>query len=201
MTTLLAISKAGELLPPQLIYQGKTDGCHPKFVFPESFDVYHSENHWSNEETMLRYIETVISPYINHVIVENDLPLAQKALCIFDVFAAHRCEAVLKLLEKKKIRVVFVPAACTDKLQPLDLLVNHTFKQYLRQEFQNYYAMSIKKCLETSDDMSMIDIDLRMSVIKELHAQWLVNAYDKLGKEHELMKKAFACAGLDGNGM
>jgi hypothetical protein len=30
ITALLACTKSGKLLPPQLIYAGKTDACHPK---------------------------------------------------------------------------------------------------------------------------------------------------------------------------
>jgi hypothetical protein len=50
--------------------------------------------------------------------------------------------------------------------------------------------------LEKSDDISSIDIDLRMSVIKELHAKWLVNSIVELSKQNELIKKAFTCAGI-----
>ena len=42
---------SGDLLPPQL--QGKTENCHPKVDFPEEWDIWHSENHWSNESTMI----------------------------------------------------------------------------------------------------------------------------------------------------
>ncbi|KAI8516240.1 hypothetical protein Bbelb_048210 [Branchiostoma belcheri] len=40
ITALLTISLAGKLLPPQLLYQGKTEACHPKFPFPEEWDVH-----------------------------------------------------------------------------------------------------------------------------------------------------------------
>ena len=45
ITALLTISKSGVLLPPQVLYAGKTEQCHPKFQFPKTWDVYHSENH------------------------------------------------------------------------------------------------------------------------------------------------------------
>ena len=55
MTVLLACNKAGEMLPPQLIYQGKTDLCHPSYTFPEGWDVTHTDNHWSTSVSMMRY--------------------------------------------------------------------------------------------------------------------------------------------------
>ena len=53
ITALLAATASGKLLPPQLIYQGKTTGCHPKVTFPEKWNVTHSDNHWSTEKPCL----------------------------------------------------------------------------------------------------------------------------------------------------
>jgi len=48
ITAVLANTPTGVLLPPQLIYGGKTDKCHPNFQFPDDWNVTHSANHWSN---------------------------------------------------------------------------------------------------------------------------------------------------------
>ena len=49
ITVLLAITLSGELLPPQLLYQGKSDRCHPDVNFPCDWDIWHMDNHWFNE--------------------------------------------------------------------------------------------------------------------------------------------------------
>ena len=36
ITVVLAATATGTLLPPQVIYQGKTSGCHAKVTFPEN---------------------------------------------------------------------------------------------------------------------------------------------------------------------
>ena len=46
----------GEVLPPQLIYGGKSDRCHPPFDFPRDWLINRSLKHWSNEGTMLKYL-------------------------------------------------------------------------------------------------------------------------------------------------
>ena len=56
ITGTFTISAEGNFLPIQLIYKGKTERCHAKFIFPESVDVNHSENHWSDEEQEINYI-------------------------------------------------------------------------------------------------------------------------------------------------
>lgn len=76
ITVLLAAAKDGTLLPPQVIYAGKSDRCLPKGVrFPNDWDVTHTESHWSNEDSMIRYVEKVIVPYVNSI--RDTLPLSQ----------------------------------------------------------------------------------------------------------------------------
>ena len=54
ITVLFSISASGTLLPPQVIYQGKTTGCHAKVTFPADWHITHSDSHWSNESAMLQ---------------------------------------------------------------------------------------------------------------------------------------------------
>ena len=81
VTATLAGTLSGKILPLQILYQGKTERCHPSQTFPDGFDIWHTPNHWANEETTLRFIENVILPY--------DQAPDQAALAIFDVFKGH----------------------------------------------------------------------------------------------------------------
>ena len=49
ITTVLASTASGQLLPPQLFYAGKTTKCHTKFDFADNWDISHTSNHWSND--------------------------------------------------------------------------------------------------------------------------------------------------------
>ena len=113
ITFTFAGSMSGELLPLQLLYQGKTSRCHPQYSYPPGFDVWHTPNHWANDETTMRFIGIVILPYVKAIRAKNDTP-DQGALVIFDVFKCHTCEAVQTLLEKNRIFRVTVPNNCTD---------------------------------------------------------------------------------------
>ena len=64
ITGVFACSLAGDFLPLQLIYQGRSTGCLPKIPFPEGWHLTYSENHWSNEKTMLDYVNLIIIPYV-----------------------------------------------------------------------------------------------------------------------------------------
>ena len=87
ITLTFVITLAGEFLPLQIIYGGKTDRCHPKdFRFPSGFCVSHNEKHRSNEEETIKLIDTIIVPYIVEKRSELNLPTTKKALVIWDVF-------------------------------------------------------------------------------------------------------------------
>jgi hypothetical protein len=63
ITCVLACTMNGDLLPPQLVYGGKTKRCHPDYSFPPAWNITHSENHWSNAATMEEYIEKILAPF------------------------------------------------------------------------------------------------------------------------------------------
>ena len=65
LLSYVAANATGEYLPPQLIYKGKTTRCHPHAKFPEGWDIWHTENRWSNEETMKRYIQKIVVSFIS----------------------------------------------------------------------------------------------------------------------------------------
>ena len=95
---LLTVTLSGAMLPPQLLYGGKTERCHPDIDFPSDWDIWHTENHWSNGSTILRYIDRVINPYLESKRQELELASTQKVLIIIYVFRAHRCESVCQNL-------------------------------------------------------------------------------------------------------
>ena len=98
ITVLLGCTLSGRLLPPQVIYAGSTNQVHPKFSFPEGWHITHTQNHWSNSESMCDYINNVIVPYVENVL--EHLPISRgdvPALCIFDVFKAHQVSDFKKL--------------------------------------------------------------------------------------------------------
>ena len=100
-------------------------------------------NHWSNEETTIQYIQKIILPFIHKQKAEKNLPAEQRALCIFDNFKAQLTNNVLQLLTDSSIDVVFVPANCTDQLQPLDLSVNKPAKDFLKCKFEEWHSEQV----------------------------------------------------------
>ena len=128
ITAVFCGSLTGDFLPVQVIYQGKTDRCHPHFQFPTDWDITHSPKHWSNEQTMVQYVENIIVPYVEarRTSFEDDTP----ALVIMDNFKGQITSAISELLEANNIPVVLLPPNTTDSLQPMDLSVNKPAKDF-----------------------------------------------------------------------
>ena len=183
VTLVLANTPTGHLLPPQIVYTGKTQRCHPRFQFPEGWHVTHTPNHWSNEATTLEFINEVLDPYFIAQREALDLEPDHRALVLLDVFAAHRTQAVKDLFWKKNISIVYVPASCTGELQPLDVSGNGSFKQYLKDLFIDFYG---KKVAEQREAGTNNVIDMKLSTLKPLHANWVVQAWSKLKTKPEL---------------
>ena len=92
LTALFACSMSRHFLPVQLVYQGKTVRCLPKYQFPSDWDITFTANHCCNESTMRQYIDKIILPYICIKRKELKLTPKQPAVMIFDNFKGQCTE-------------------------------------------------------------------------------------------------------------
>ena len=132
ITLTFIITLAGDFLPLQIIYGGKTDRCHPRdFRFSSGFCISHNAKHWSNEEETIRLIDTIIVPYIVEKRSQLNHPATQKALVIWDVLRGQVTDKVLDKLKLLNCEFVAVPANMVHFFQPLDLTVNRSAKLFM----------------------------------------------------------------------
>ena len=195
ITAVFCGSMTGEFLPLQLIYEGKTNQCLPQFDFPSAWHVTCSENHWSNELTMKQYFEKIIFPYVNEKRKELKLSSDHPALLIFDNFNAQTTSSILKFLDSHNLDIVLLPANCTDRLQPLDLSVNKSAKDFLRSQFQDWYAKELHKQLK-DQSTEVIPIDMKMSLVKPLSAKWIVSMFSYFKDNPSIVQNGFKEAGI-----
>jgi len=190
ITAVFGVTMDGIFLPPQLIYQGKSPKCLPEVRFPGDWDITYTVNHWSNEETTIQYIQKIILPFIHKQKAEKNLPAEQRALCIFDNFKAQLTNNVLQLLTDSSIDVVFVPANCTDQLQPLDLSVNKPAKDFLKRKFEEWYSEQVFIGGATAP------IKFPLSMMKPVSAQWIKELYKYISEHPEIIQNGFRAAGI-----
>jgi len=176
---------SGELLPLQLIFQGKTEKCLPAHT-PQTrdagFHLTQSENHWSSLQTMKDYVEAVIVPY-----VKQHGGADKRVLLVLDVWAVHKSGEFRRFLRQQhpNIHLLFVPARCTSKLQVADVVLQRPFKHGIAVRFNAWAAQKIKEQYATGSIVGLTPY-LRMDSIKPLLLQWAYESWSALkqGKEY-----------------
>ena len=68
------------------------------------------------------------------------------------------------------IKVAQVPGNMTQIFQPLDLTVNGSAKVFMKKGFTKWYNCCIVQELDNCNDVDSIDIQLKMPIVKPLHA-------------------------------
>ena len=197
ITGTFTITMTGQFLPLQLIYQGTTDRCLPKGAeFPDDWDVTYTANHWSNESKAIQHLQMVAFPYVKKRKVELKLPEHQKAMLIFDVFKGQVAVKVTKFVEENDCVIVYVPNNMTNQFQPLDLKVNVYAKEFLKKKFECWYAKQVTNQTDCGSIVYDVNVPLKISIIKPIHAKWLIYLYDHLNNSSVTIVKGFAMAGI-----
>ena len=96
------------------------------------------------------------------------------------MFKGQKTDEVLSKLASLNSEVVSVPANMTHFYQPLDLTVNGEAKCFMKDQFTMWYSPEIQKQMEATGNDDDIEVDPRLSVLKPLHATWLVSLYNHL---------------------
>jgi hypothetical protein len=199
-TALLSISAAGDELPIQCVYEGKTwrslpsdkatsrrdcDAAHFHFAFSGK-----TGNHWSNQKTMQEWVEKVLVPYLNARRAELGLPPEQKALLIIDVWSVHRSREFLTWMRETHpdILIDFVPGGCTGIGQPLDVGLNRPFKHAVKLAYHSWLIDTLLKQREKEQKM---DLDTGLPVLRDASVGWIWEGY-KAVQDTELILKVSA---------
>ena len=198
ITAVFAATKDGNFLPIQVIYKGKTKRSLPNIKFPSDWLASYTENHWANERTTKEYIYKILLPYVNCKREELGLPSSYPALVVYDRFKAQCTSDVLQILRENHIDTLLIPASCTDQLQPLDVSVNKSAKEFLRKKFQLWYSEQV--CSQLQDRSGEVKplkpVDLHLNNVKPLGAKWLMEMYDHFKSNPQIILNGFRKSGL-----
>jgi hypothetical protein len=208
-TATITISRSGNLLPLQLIWEGKTDRSIPKFNWPDNiincFSGPSSKKNstctkWQNAKTIKEYSLQIIKPYMTEMrtrlLAEAEAGGRQlekeklRGLLILDHHWSHECADFNLVMADIEVDVLLLPKSATDLYSVLDVSLNRPFKSHLRQSFTQYCTEIIVGQLQAGIDPSNVKMDLRTSVIKPRCSAWIVAAYESLRKS-DLIEKGW----------
>ena len=68
----------------------------------------------------------------------------------------------------------------------------------MKEKFSTWYSEQISLALENGDKLENINIPFKITVLKPLHAKWLVEFYNHItsGEKREIITRGFERAGI-----
>ena len=86
----------------------------------------------------------------------------------------------------------------TKYYQPLDLTVNGHAKRFLKNKFSTWYGNQISNQLDEGVNIDAVGVKLRLTTLKPLHAQWVVDFYNKMTtvKGKHVIESGWRAAGI-----
>ena len=191
ITACVAASLRGDLLPLQLIFQGKTARTLPAATAASvaaRVDITHSDNHWSTQQTMQGWIERIRLPHAERMIELYQLDSDAHILLLLDAWAVHRSAEFRDWLKREhpRIHLVFVPSNCTSKLQLADVALQRPFKSCITQSFSAWAAAAIAEQIRAGQVTGIAE-QLGMKVLKPLVLQWCIDSWNGLRERKQLI--------------
>ena len=127
-------------------------------------------------------MEEIIIPYVKKERERLGMEKDQAALLIMDVLKGQMTSPVLKFLSNNNILLQSVPANFTYLFQPLDIQggPNGFVKRLMKIKFTDWYASQITLATKERKELETIEVSLKLSNIKPLHAKWLIEMYNEM---------------------
>ena len=166
VTTTICVNELGEVLPPQMIFGGSTDRCHPKDAAPLGGFYCHSTTHWQTAETMINWIDSVLIPFKTATITMQGLPENQKSVLICDLHFSHKDIAVLQHLQDNNIEPVFLPTGFSDELLVIELACKKPFQQAAKSRFRLFVHDLLTTHIELGKPLSEFTLNFNVGFLK-----------------------------------
>ena len=186
-----AVSCTGEFLPIHLIYAGKTEQSLPKHSFSTFFFGYVHRKSLVTHREICWIFKEIVFPYLEDTKQTKSYPLEQHALIIIDTFKRQDNDTLKKLCAENNCEVVIVPHNFTNKSKPLDLSVNKTSKSFIK--YNDWFADQVFT-LQNGKYPTDVKTSSKLSNLKPIHARWIVDWYNHVIKEKEMIARGFKSA-------
>lgn len=191
-TLVVAVSAAGDLLPFQAIFQGKTTQSVPRSNAPYReeadqlgfhFEYSGTQTYWSNMKTMKAWVTTILIPYWYKKMAEFNL-LSQECLLQLDVWKVHRSKEFRGWMEDNYPWIIleFVPGGCTGLWQPCDVGIQRPLKLGIKHYQQSDVIKEILLQFQQGFSPQGINFDLTVGCLRDRAVGWLVSAYHEINK-------------------
>ena len=136
----------------------------------EGWHLTQTPNHWSSQETMREYIIQVVDRWVTgrtkELLAEENKKKSGvvhngHAVLLFDCWSVHKSDEFLNWLKTThpQYHVVFVPAGCTGKAQPADVVLQRPLKHQFGLLYTMYTTQEIMLQLKVGAKPEEITVD------------------------------------------
>ncbi|NXC50570.1 POGZ protein, partial [Penelope pileata] len=169
---VLTILADGSVLPALVFYRGHVQ--QPANV-PESILLEARESGYGDDEVMESWASRV---WQKHTECQNS-----KGMLVLDCHRTHLSEEVLSMLSASSTLPAVVPAGCSSKIQPLDVCIKRTVKNFLHKKWK-------EQAKEMADSTCDSDILLQLVLC------WLAEVLEVISDSPELVQQSFLVASV-----
>ncbi|KAF8702359.1 hypothetical protein RHS03_06352, partial [Rhizoctonia solani] len=204
-TLLVSASLAGDVLPFQAVYTGKTKRSVPDSTSPGYseamklgflLDYSKSDTYWSNLETMQRWVRKILEPYFVSQREKHGLPPSQRCILQIDSWSVHRSEKFLTWMANNYpwIDIKFVPAGCTGLFQACDVGIQRILKVAIQNTAHADIVAETVGVLMTGIKPQHVVNDQSLATLRRRSVNWILQGFHAVNQPN-IIKKAFAlCA-------
>ena len=208
ITAVVASTMGGDLLPLQLIFKGQDTNKRQQKAVPTLHEVdrkrcsgWHltqTANHWSSLESMKDYVRLIIVPWMQAKGREMHITHPHCVL-LLDCWSVHKSEEFRSWMKKAypAYHLVFVPAGCTGKAQPADVILQRPFKAGIVNEFTRWMTTEIHLLVKGGAAPSDVKVDTGLPLLKPLLVRWTWSSWRSLKDRRDMIVQGWAKCGLD----
>ena len=143
------------------------------------------------EKTTKEYCNLIIEPYM-----EKHGGVHEHAVIILDCWTVHRSREFLDWMKKRypKWHILFLPANCTGKFQPADLILQRVVKHIIRQQFAQFLCdLTLTHLQKTHNNASHppFKIDTKIGFLRDLVPAYLTNAYEWMIQHPDVVTRSW----------
>ena len=149
-------------------------------------------NHWANIQTSYAILDILIVPWLLAKKTAIDRPADHPSILIVDCWYGWKDQDRKKTLQNFRdyvrqrypwLKLLFVPAACTDLVQPADRGMISWLKANMRQTFNDVISADILKQMNEGVQPADVKLDVSAPHLKSLLASAFAKALSELPAE------------------
>ena len=113
-----------------------------------------------------------------------------------DTFKGQDNDTLKKLCAENNCDTIIVPHNLTNMFQPLDLSVYKAAKSFIQIKYNDWFADEVFMQLQNGKDPTNVKISSKLLDLKPIHVRWIVDWYNHVIKEKEMIVRGFNLAGI-----